>query len=325
MSGTGASKTTRSFGWLRLMVATLLIAAGGLAVFFELRRPAYQSPLTSDILVLGDSQLSFGAGPVLRDFFSDLKAQCANAVTEKSDLQLLSKRRFAMIGTRSTSLQSWVTHQGRAWELLCHKDKKWGVNASTWGTVKPPDKRYVQIGEGENFQFCRQPETPLQNLFATGYYRPRLLMIFVGGNGAGRLARRPRAAGQDVKRFVRDLPPGTGCLFMMTAPVLSAEDNAIRGRAQDNLRAAFAAEAKTCSFVDGHTPATRAAIEGQVQYFKRDDAGNVTDPHHANSAAAQKFLAARRGALCRAIVEQLRKSRKLPAKQSQSPTTRPGL
>ena len=301
---------------LRFLLAGVLITVGAFAVITEIRRQSDPSPLTTDILVLGDSQLSFGAGPVLSDFFSNLQAQCADTVTNKSDLSLLSNRRFAMIGTRSTSLQSWVNNDGRAWELLCHKDKKWGVNASAWGTVKPPERRYVQIGEGEDFQFCRLPETPLQNLFATGYYQPRLLMIFVGGNGAGRLARRPQAAHQDVQRFVRGLPPDTGCLFMMTAPVLSAEDNMVRGQAQANLRNAFAAPPATCSFVDGHTAATRAAIEGQVQYFKRDDAGKVTDPHHANAAAAAEFLAARRAPLCRAIVEQLRRTEDRGARQS---------
>ena len=292
--------------WIALAFVLLI----SVAILVLVSRYADQrSPLTTDILVLGDSQLSFGAGPVLENFFQNLAQQCGGDIQHPSDLELLRGRRFAMIGTRSTSLQSWIANSGRAWELLCHKDKTWGVNASAWGTVKPPEKRYVQIGEGKYFQFCRPPKTPLQNLFAAGYYRPALVLIFVGGNGSGRLARSRSAAEGDVSRLMDEFPANTGCIFMMTAPVLSNADNEIRRLAQANLQAAFEAHGKRCTFVKGHTPATRSAIEGQVQYFRRDEDGNVKDPHHANKDAAMAFLALRRSALCQALVGQLRASR----------------
>ena len=223
------------------------------------------------------------------------------------DLGVLKGKRFAMIGTRSTSLQSWTTSRGKAWELLCHKDKRWGVNASTWGLVKPPDRRYVQIGEGANFQFCTPPETPLQNLFATGYYEPELVMIFVGGNGAARLADNSAMAERDVAAFLADLPDKTGCVFMMTAPIFSKSHNAKRVVAQAHLRTAFADHGHRCSFVDGHTPETRAAIEGKAQFFRRREDGTVKDPYHANEDAAGRFLDLRRGPLCRALAKQLRR------------------
>lgn len=267
----------------------------------------WKSTLSTEVLVLGDSQLSFGAGPVLRDFFADLPAQCRPHVASSKDLELLTEKRFAMIGTRSTSLQSWVTSKGRAWELLCLKDKKWGVNASTWGTVKPADKRYVQVGEGDAFQFCARDGVPLEQLLAHGYYTPELLMMFVGGNGAGRLARNPMAAIADVSQFIDRLPSTTGCIFVMTAPIYSKVHNDTRVVAQVHLQTAFGAYADRCAFVEGHTPKTRSAIEGQKQYFRRDKAGNALDPYHANQQAAAQFLSLRRDALCLALVSQLRR------------------
>lgn len=290
-----------------LVCAAVVLAALVAAIIYRTFTPQPRSTLSTEILVLGDSQLSFGAGPVLSAFFADLANQCRAHVDDPDAVDALAGKRFAMIGTRSTSLQSWTTNTGRAWELLCHKDKRWGVNASTWGTVKPPKKRYVQIGEGAHFQFCATPETPLQNLFATGYYTPELLMVFVGGNGAGRLARDPAQARRDVAAFVADLPRDTGCVFMMTAPVYPKALNDERLVAQANLRAAFAAHGGRCAFVDGHTPATRAAIEGQSQFFRRREDGTVKDPYHANEAAAARFLERRRGPLCRALADQLRR------------------
>ncbi|MGI9477337.1 MAG: hypothetical protein ACR2PI_11585 [Hyphomicrobiaceae bacterium] len=288
------------------VIALLAVAVAYLYREFIQQRSA-RSARSAEILVLGDSQLSFGAGPVLSAFFDDLPNQCREHVNDPLDLGVLKGKRFAMIGTRSTSLQSWTTSRGKAWELLCHKDKRWGVNASTWGLVKSPDRRYVQIGEGANFQFCTPPETPLQNLFATGYYEPELLMIFVGGNGAARLADNSAMAEQDVAALLADMPDNTGCVFMMTAPIFSNSHNDKRVAAQAHLRAAFADHAHRCSFVDGHTPATRAAIEGKAQFFRRRADGTVKDPYHANEDAAGRFLDLRRGPLCRALAKQLRR------------------
>jgi hypothetical protein len=307
--GVMASARARRIVWTLLAVTTACATViVGISTEPSQRLGApWRSALTTEILVLGDSQLSFGAGPVLRDFFADLPAQCRAHVASSVDLALLADKRFAMIGTRSTSLQSWVTSKGRAWELLCDKDKTWGINASTWGTVKPPDKRYVQIGVGDHFQFCARDEgVPLDLLLSPGYYTPELIMMFVGGNGAGRLARNPSAAIHDVSQFIERLPPGTGCIFMMTAPIYSKVHNDTRAFAQANLKTAFAAHADRCAFVKGHTPDTRSAIEGQKHYFKRDEAGNVRDPYHANREAAARFLSWRRGDLCRALVSQLR-------------------
>lgn len=285
---------------LSLAFATSAILA---TLYLVDRKP---DPLTAEILVLGDSQLSFGGGPTLSAFFEDLPNQCRDVATDSSDQELLQDKRFSMIGTRSTSLQSWVTQKGRPWELLCHKDKRWGVNASAWGEVKPDKRRYVQIGEGELFQVCQPDQPPIRHLLAPGYYSPELLMIYVGGNGAARLARKPDLAQRDVDQFIKELPANMGCIFMMTAPVYQTSQNDRRLKAQTNLRAAFAKHGERCTFVDGHTPATRAAIEGQAQYFRKDDSGKVKDPYHANKDAGAAFLKLRRAPLCNALIKQFK-------------------
>mgnify|MGYP001825716716 CR=1 FL=1 len=292
---------------LVLAALVLLAVAIGLYVREPAQRAALPAPQTTDILVLGDSQLSFGAGPVLSRFFADLPYQCRNHLSAANRLSLPESKRFGMIGVRSTSLQSWTSTGGRAWELLCHKDKRWGVNASVWGTLKPADRRYVQIGEGENFQFCRAGGTPLQQLFADAYYLPELLMIFVGGNGAARLAGDLKAARRDVAAFLNELPNDTGCVFMMTAPVYSPVQIAQRRAAQANLKIVFAEHGERCTFVAGHTPETRAAIEGKARFFRRREDGSVKDPYHANEDAAQRFLESRRPTLCRALAFQLQR------------------
>lgn len=288
--------------------AIILIVTVVAVVFRDLaHRPVPPSPQASEIIVIGDSQLSFGAGPVLSGFFEDLPNQCREHLAGPQQVSPLENKRFGMIGVRSTSLQSWTTRDGRAWELLCQKDKRWGVNASAWGTLKPPDRRYIQVGEGEDFQFCKAGGTPLQQLFATGYYAPELLMVFVGGNGAARLARDPLMAKQDVDAFLQDVPKETSCVFMMTAPVYTRAQNAQRLAAQANLKSAFADHGDRCTFVDGHTPETRASIEGQARFFRRRDDGSVKDPYHANEEAAGLFLKFRKPALCRALSFQLRR------------------
>ncbi len=291
-----------------LLGAIVLLAISAAVVFREFsHQPVPHSPQASEIIVLGDSQLSFGAGPVLSRFFEDLPNQCRDHLAGTGDVTHLENKRFGMIGVRSTSLQSWTSRGGRAWELLCHKDKRWGVNASAWGTLKPPERRYIQIGEGEDFQFCRADATPLQHLFAAGYYHPELLMIFVGGNGAARLARDVAAAKQDVAAFLKDVPRQTSCVFMMTAPVYTPAQNAQRLAAQANLKAAFAAHGDHCTFVEGHTPETRASIEGQARFFRKREDGSVKDPYHANEEAAGLFLKFRKPALCRALSFQLQR------------------
>ncbi|MGI9426586.1 MAG: SGNH/GDSL hydrolase family protein [Hyphomicrobiaceae bacterium] len=260
---------------------------------------------TTDILVIGDSQLSFGAGPVLETFFRTLPQQCARITNPSAEPDTLTGLSFAMIGARSTSLQSWVTRRTPAWRQLCRKDKTHGVNASTWGTLAQPKMRYVQIGEGARFQFCKRRHTPLQALTSTGGYRPKVIIWFLGGNGAGRLAGSTKSTRSDVDRLVTQLRSDVGCVVMTTVPVYSRRLNRTRLKAQANLKAALAAHGRRCSFVAGFTPATIKLVQGQARYFRRRRSGTVKDPFHPSEAATRKVFALMKPQLCRALVEQL--------------------
>lgn len=96
------------------LIASVLFAQGLAAKTFE-------SP---EILILGDSQLPFGSGPVFVDFFSDLVSSCQPDAMQRIELQKLEQSRVAAIGVRSTSLPTWLTRSGKAKSALCDVDPK---------------------------------------------------------------------------------------------------------------------------------------------------------------------------------------------------------
>ncbi|MEP5010515.1 MAG: SGNH/GDSL hydrolase family protein, partial [Roseobacter sp.] len=56
---------------------------------------------TPDILVLGDSQISFGAGEVYLNYFDELPDRCKMTSSRKRRLAKLGDRQTAAIGVRS--------------------------------------------------------------------------------------------------------------------------------------------------------------------------------------------------------------------------------
>jgi hypothetical protein len=44
---------------------------------------------------------------------------------------------------------------------------------------------------------------------------------------------------------------------------------------------------------------------GNAANFRRKGSGKVKDPYHPTEAAARKFMALQRGALCKAVADQL--------------------
>ena len=61
-----------------------------------------------DVLILGDSQISFGAGRVYNEFFSDLENRCRPYDVTGAGLPTLTAATVASLGVRSTGLHSWV-------------------------------------------------------------------------------------------------------------------------------------------------------------------------------------------------------------------------
>lgn len=248
-----------------------------------------------DILILGDSQLTFGAGEAFLDVLAGMKGTCG----------LEASATTGVIGVRSSAITSWTGTSKSAKGAICNVDPKWKVNAGAYGTLGQGENPYIQIGRGEQFQFCRQGVSPLEAVFADGYYAPDLVIFFMMGNATERWAGDPGAALQDVRALMADLPRGQPCIFMTSAPPYKEKAVRERQRAQDNIEAAFAKAGRQCSFVAGITPATIAENQGNAANFRRSGSGKVKDPYHPTEAGARRFLKLQRGALCKAIGQQL--------------------
>lgn len=248
-----------------------------------------------DVLILGDSQLSFGAGEAFLDELQSMAGRCG----------LEAEATTGIIGVRSSSIASWTGQSKTAKGAICDVDPRWHVNAAAYGTLSPGENPYVQIGRGEQFQFCVPNQSPLQSVFADDYYAPDLLVFFMLGNAADRWAGSPASALQDVKALMADLRPGQPCIFMTSAPTFRERSIRVRQQAQDNIEHAFAEAESHCSFVPGLTPDTIQENQGNAANFRRNASGAVRDPFHPTETAARSFLGLQRGALCRAIQHQL--------------------
>lgn len=263
----------------------------------------FKSP---DILVLGDSQLSFGSGPVFLDFFKDIKSHCAPSLQQQLDLQQLGEMSVGVIGVRSTSLHSWTAQKGSAKGSVCDVDPKWKVNASVFGIIKKHKTKYVQIGQKDPYKFCKKDKSPFEAMFDNGYYNPKLIIMSFLGNSASRWAGNKEAAKKDVVRTMRQIPDDLPCIFMTTAPSFKKKTVDLRWHAQKNVKQAFKEAGSRCSFVEGHTIETVQANLGNKRYFRLNKSGKVKDPFHPNRQAAKKFLSIEMSEICMAIFDQIK-------------------
>lgn len=277
---------------LHLFVACLLLAFG------SSHSARSETPQTPDVLVLGDSQLSFGAGRAFVDLLGSMAGTCGL----ERDLTT------GVIGVRSSAIHSWTGRTRQAKSAICDVDRTWRVNAGVYGTLSQGKNPYVQIGSDRKgpFGLCASGRSPLEMLFADGYYRPRLVIFFMMGNAADRWAGSPAAARQDVAALAADLPPGQPCIFMTSAPPYDRRTADLRQKAQDNIARAFAESDSQCSFVPGITAATIRENLGNRANFRRSDTGRVKDPYHPTEPAARRFLKLQRAALCKAITKQIK-------------------
>jgi hypothetical protein len=258
------------------------------------------------ILILGDSQISFATGKEFQEFFKNLDMSCSPNSEQKALLSNFGNISSAAIGVRSSALHSWTAKEGNAKGSICDVDEKYGVNAGTYGISKPTGRSYVQIGQGKDYQFCAPNKSPLEAVFTNRYYDPSLLVLSFLGNASERWANSPQAALSDVRETIKQIPAGTPCVFMTTAPSFLPEVNNQRQKAQANIQTAFDQTGGRCSFVEAINPKTRSASEGNKLNFATNDAGKVKDPYHPNANGARAFMNANTPALCRAIFKQLK-------------------
>ena len=253
-----------------------------------------------NVLILGDSQISAGAGAEYLKFFNNLPQSCDLNRSRRETLRKIGKIRTAAIGVRSTSLRAWSDDTGRAKDMICAVDEKFGVNAGSYG-IRGNTIRFVQIGQGPEYQFCKPNVPVFETIFKDGYYDPDLLVLAFLGNSAGRWANDRAATARDVQRTLSQIPKDTPCVFMTTTPVFLKDTNAERVKAQEAVADAFAQADGHCKVVKGLTPRVRAEIEGNKQFFRLNDAGELADPLHPKPAAIRVFLKHNRRKLCDAI------------------------
>ena len=258
-----------------------------------------------DILILGDSQITFGAGPAYLDFFQNLEKNCVPNPRQSKQLKMLMLGSVGVIGVRSTSLRSWTTRAGKAKGAVCDVDPKWNVNAGTYGIINKTKKPYVQIGKSKQYQFCKKNLSPFEALFQSGYYDPSLLVLSFLGNSTKQWANQPKSALRDVKKTIKQLPADLPCVFITTAPPYAKKSVDLRLKAQENLKAAFNQTGNRCSFVEGLNSDTIAANLGNKRHFKHKKFGAVKDPFHPNKRGAKKFFALKKKNICTAIFTQL--------------------
>lgn len=285
---------------MRRLVAVLVMSTTCLAA--PVQAEVFKSP---DILVLGDSQISFGSGPVFVDFLSDIEKSCAPSKREKRKLKQLGDMSVGVIGVRSSSIHSWTARKGAAKGSICDVDPKWKVNAGTYGTVNKTKNQFKQMGQGRNYQFCEAGKSPFEAMFEPNYYTPKILVMAFLGNAARRWADTPDLALADARKLSRHLPANLPCVFMTTAPAHTKKVAKLRSKAQKNIKAAFEKAGNRCTFVEGITPETVAINQSTKKFFRRNDAGAVKDPYHPNERGARHHFKMRGPALCEAIFEAL--------------------
>lgn len=275
---------------------------------------AYLSPQPSfaadgfkrpDILVLGDSQIAFRSGPAYLSFFNNLDRYCSPNEEQSVLLNKLGRRKVGVIGVRSSTLSSWTGRSNKEKKRICYVDPKWKVNAGTYGVINRPKKKYVQIGQGKQYQFCKKDLSPFEALFQKGNYAPKLLILSFLGNSAKNWAEHPKTAIVDVQKTIEQLPDNLPCVYMTTAPPYIQRSVDIRLKAQKNLKAAFKKVDDRCSFVEGLNPKTIAANIDNKRHFRLKKSGEVKDPYHPNERGARKFFSLQKNRICTALFTQL--------------------
>ena len=130
------------------MRLAILLLAGCIAAMAGQRAAWAEAPGAPEVLILGDSQLTFGAGKAFVALLSEMAGNCG----------LDPDATTCVIGVRSSAITSWTGRTKQAKSPICDVDPAWKVNAGAYGTLSQGENPYVQIGRGAQFQFCHPAE-----------------------------------------------------------------------------------------------------------------------------------------------------------------------
>ena len=86
-----------------------------------------------------------------------------------------------------------------------------------------------------------------------------------------------------------------------------------RLKAQANIKWAFEEAGAACTFIEGATPQTVKANQGNAKFFRRNKKGRVKDPFHPNERAAKNFFSIEMGNICNAIYTEIADAAPAPA------------
>ncbi len=267
----------------------------------------FKSP---DILVLGDSQIMFGAGPAYLDFFDDLVENCPSDSADADLLYELEVYSTAVIGVRSTSIHNWSAQDDAGKADICDIDPNFDRNAGAYGTVNQALEKYIQIGQDPEFAFCQPEISPLKSALRPDYYAPKLLVLSFLGNATERWGASLQTAKDDVDALLAEIPTNLPCVFLTTAPSFKTSINTRRAPAQQAIETAFAAHGNRCSFVRGSTQKTKAILQADKNNFRLNAEGDVKDPFHPTYLGASRFLNSIRPELCSAVISSLKNKRR---------------
>ncbi|MGI9409118.1 MAG: hypothetical protein ACR2OV_03525 [Hyphomicrobiaceae bacterium] len=294
----------RRLNWpgLRCSTASALL----ISLFVSIGTASAQTFRSPDIFVLGDSQLAFGAGPAIFEFFQNFSENCSQYDNSDELTSDISMMRVGVMGVRSTSIHSWVSREWKYKKFVCQPDPKWQVNARLYGWPKRTDGTYVQLGRARGFRICKQKKSALEVMFKKSAPAPKLLLLFFTGNSVHRWANAHKLTVKDIRRLHQQMPASSACIIMTTVPTYRRKDNRLRMKSQIGLRRAIEAVGSRCIFIPGYNKKTVATFQNNRQYYRRRKSGSVKDPYHPNNPGARKFVALKRKGLCRATLNALR-------------------
>lgn len=287
-----------------------------LVFFIGIKSINAQQLKDASILVIGDSQILFRGGDAYVDYFTHLADECRMIFPDPAEsLDTHIKGPVGVAGVRGASIDAWLSRGGPDKERICTPEASWPMNARGFGVLHKPDKKFVQIGDDPTYPLCEPGKSPVEALFQTAGIKPQLLVFSLLGSQSEFWARDRALADRDAENFAAQIPLGTPCIYMGTAPNFKTRLNVIRQRGQAHFFESLHHHGTTCQLVEGLTDQSIAALQGNKAFYKTNSEGIVRDGFHPNDAGIRTFLGTTTRSMCLAVSNIANKGSVLTKKQ----------
>ncbi|MEP1444190.1 MAG: hypothetical protein ABJK39_14360 [Hyphomicrobiales bacterium] len=302
-----------------LKTAKIMLASSLIAITTSITAAPAQSLKDADLLVVGDSQILFRGGPAYLDHFNKLAETCGALIPERAaDFKEHFSGDVGVAGIRAATLNSWLAREGKEKDALCVPEKSWPKNTRGFGVLQTPDQKFHQTGREGNYPLCQADQSPLETLFKQVGNKPNLVVLTILGKYANKWAKNEALAHDDAARLAAQVPAGTPCVYLTTAPSFSGKQNAIRRVGQNHFFNGFEKAGGACLPVKGLTEETIATFEGNNKLYKARKDGSVRDVFHPNDLGIRTFLNMASPAMCQALVTILDREQPLTEKTDQA-------